>query len=113
MLRVRHPVERHVIEQFGAQRQKDRDLRSDCHWRGFRLLQAFADTLTVFDDLACVFVQTCAEAGECLQFEELCVSEFQVAGHRAVCRPLRLATNARNGLAHIHRGQHSQLEQRW
>jgi hypothetical protein len=66
----------------------------------------------MLDDLAGVFIQAGAEPGKGLEFLELRVGELEVARHRAVGRPLRLAADARNGFADIDRGQHAQFEQR-
>ncbi len=61
---------------------------------GFSLLEAGADSPPVLDDLAGVLIQAGAKPGEGLKFLELRVTELEVARHRAVGRPLRLAANA-------------------
>ena len=57
-------------------------------------------------------IESRAEPGEGLEFLELRVGELEIAGDRAVGRPLRLAADPRDGFADIDRGQHAQLEQR-
>jgi hypothetical protein len=101
LLGLRHPVERHVVDEFGGQRQQHGDLRGHGHRGEFRLLEAGADSPSVLDDLARVFIQTGAEPGKGLKFFKLRVGEFEVARHRPVSCPLRFAANARNGFADI------------
>ena len=112
VLGVRHLVKRHAVEEFRGQRQQDGDLRGHGHRGEFRLLEAGADSPSVLDDLAGVFIQAGAEPGKGFEFLELRVGELEVARHGAVGRPLRLAADARNGFADIDRGQHAQFEQR-
>ena len=64
----------------------------------------------MFDGLAGVFIQAGSEPGKRFEFLKLRIGEFEVAGHRAVGRALRLAANARNGFSDIDRGQHAQFE---
>ena len=101
-----------AVEEFRGQRQQHGDLRGHGHRGEFRLLEAGADSPSVLDDLAGVFIQAGAEPGKGLEFLELRVGELEVARHRAVGRALRLAADARNGFADIDRRQHAQFEQR-
>ena len=78
----------------------------------FRLLEAGADSPSMLDDLAGVFIQARAEPGKGLEFLELRVGELEIARHGAVGRALRLAADARNGFADIDGGQHAQFKQR-
>ena len=64
------------------------------------------------DDLAGVVIEPGAELGEGFQLLELRVRELEIARHRSVGRPLRLAANARNGFADIDGGKNAQFEQR-
>ena len=112
VLGVRHLVNRYRVEEFRGQREQDGDLSRHGYRSEFRLFQTGADSLSMFDDLAGVFVQAGAKPGKGLEFLELRVGEFEVTRHRAISRPLRLATDARDGSADIHRGQHPQFEQR-
>ena len=66
----------------------------------------------MLDDLARVVIEPRTKARKRLQFLELRVGEFEVARHRAVGRPLRLATDAGNGFADIDGRQYAQFEQR-
>ena len=61
----------------------------------------------MIDDRACVVIQTGTEAGEGLEFLELCISQLEVAGDGAVRRPLCFTTHARNGFADIDRRQYA------
>ena len=112
VLGVRHPVKRHAVEEFGGQCQQHGDLRGHGHRGEFRLFEAGANSPSVLDDLAGVFIQAGSEPGKGFEFLKLCVAELEVAGHRAVGRALRLAADTRNGFADIDRGQHAQFEQR-
>ena len=55
----------------------------------------------MLDDLARVFIQAGAESGKRLEFLKLGIGELEIARHRAIRRPLRLAADARNGFADI------------
>ena len=110
MLGVRHLIQRHAVEEFRGQRQQHGDLRGHGYRGEFRLFEAGANTPSMFDDLAGVFIQAGAEPGKGFQFLKLRVGELEVAGHRAIGRSLRLAAHARNGFADIDRGQHAQFE---
>ena len=76
-----------------------------------RLFEDGPDALAMLDDLAGVVIEPRAELGEGFQFRELRVGKLEIARDRAVGRPLRLAADARNGLADIDRGKNAQLEQ--
>ena len=64
----------------------------------------------MIDDLAGGFIEAGAELGECFQFLELRVSEFEVAGDSAISGSLRRSAHARNRLADVDRGKDSQFE---
>ena len=91
---VGHHVERHGIERPGGQREQDGDLSGNGNGRVFGLLEAFADTAAVFDALARRFVEARAEAGEGLEFPELRIGEFEVAGDGPVRGSLGFAADA-------------------
>ena len=59
-----------------------------------------------------VVVEAGAEAGEGLELLELRIGQLEVAGHGAEGRQLRLAADARDRPADVHRRQHAELEQR-
>ena len=111
LFRGRHAVQRDGIEQVRGQGQQDRDLRRRGYRGGFSLLEAGADAPAVLDGLAGVFVQAGAEPGEGLEFLELRIGELEIARHRPKGRALRLAADARHGLADIDRRQHAQFKQ--
>jgi len=104
---ILHLVQRHGVEESCRQRQQHGDLRGHGHRREFRLFEAGANSPSVVDDLAGVFIQTGAEAGERFQFLELRVGQFEIARHRAVSGKLRLTAHARNGFSHVDRGQYT------
>ena len=110
MLGVRHLVKRHAVEEFRGQRQQHGDLRGHGHRGEFRLFEAGANSPSVFDGLAGVFIQAGSEPGKGFEFLKLRIGELEVARDRAVGRALRLTANARNGFADIDRGQHAQFE---
>ena len=112
VLGVRHPVERHVVEEVRGQRQQDGDLGGYGHRGEFRLFEAGADSPSMLDDLAGVFIQARSEPGKGFEFLELRVGELKVARDGAVDRPLRFTADARNGFSDIDRGQHTQFKQR-
>ena len=64
------------------------------------------------DDRAGRFIHSGTEPRKGLQLLELRKAKLEVARDRAVGRPLRLAADARDGLADIDRWQHAQFEQR-
>ena len=59
-----------------------------------RLFEDGPDSLAMVDDLAGVVIEPCAELGEGFQLGELRVRELEIARHRSVGRPLRLAADA-------------------
>jgi hypothetical protein len=71
VLGVRHLVKRHGVEEFRGQRQQHGDLRGHRHRGEFRLFEAGADSPSVLDDLAGVFIQAGAEPGKGLEFLKL------------------------------------------
>ena len=74
VLGVRHLIDRYRVEESRRQREQDGDLSRHRYRSEFRLFQAGADSLSMFDDLAGVFVQAGAKPGKCLEFFELRVS---------------------------------------
>src|SRR5580700_3594826 len=101
LLGIPHFTERDAVQETAGQGHEDDDLFGNRYWFAFRLFEHSPDALTMVDDLACMFIKSRAELGERLQLGELRVREFQIACHGSVSCPLRLAANARNGLADI------------
>ena len=57
-------------------------------------------------------IESGPKAGKRLEFLELGVGKFEVARHRSIDGPLRLAADAGNGFANIDRRQYAQFKQR-
>ncbi len=110
-LRSGHLLERNRVQEATGQGLQQHDLLQDRNGRELRLCKTGTDPLTVPDHLLGMIIEARAEAREGLQFLELRIREFQLAGNGAVGRALGGAADPGNGLRDIDGRKDPQLEQ--
>src|SRR6516162_4886084 len=75
-----------------------------------RLLETCANSLSMGKNSPGLIIESCSEAGESLQFFELCIREFKCTRDGPICRKLGLTSDARDRLGHVNRRKDAQLE---
>ena len=102
--RVRHGGDRRGVEDAVGKRREQSHLIDEAERREARLREQRANALAARDRRLDPRIGDAAEAGEHLELEELRIVEPQAPRGRAQGRRLRLAADATDGEADVHRG---------